>query len=1284
MTESSINSSDNNIAIIGMASRFPGASNVEQLWQNLCNGVESITFFKNNELDLSISKSIRNNPDYIKARGKIDDADKFDAAFFGISPREASIMDPQHRLFLEVTWEALENAGYVPENYNGLIGLYGGTGLNTYFINNLCSNSTLFDTLGEHQIGIANGPDYLTTRVSYKLNLRGPSISIYTGCSLSLVAVCQACDSLISYQCDIALAGGSFVWCPLKSGYLHQEGEILSADGHCRPFDARATGTVFSNGAGVVVLKRLDEALRDRDYIYAIIRGWAVNNDGSKKVSFTAPSVDGQAEVVAMAQANAGIKPETITYIETHGTGTPVGDPVEIAALSQVFRANISAKGFCAIGSIKSNIGHLDAASGVAGLIKTALMLHYKKIPPTLHFKKPNPNIDFANSPFYVVTKLADWKTDQLPRRAGVTSLGVGGTNAHVVLEEFPFKSSSEVSRSWILLPLSAKTKTALEAATSRLIEYLKQKPTLNLADVGYTLQIGRQSFNHRRIAKCKNIRNAIKALEARDPESVSTAFCKLRHRDVIFMFPGQGSQYINMGLELYKTERAFRDAMDCCAEILLPHLSHDLRDLIYPPEENIDEAAERLQQTAITQPAIFAVSYSLAQLWMSWGVRPQAMVGHSIGEYLAACIAEVFSLENALRLVALRGRLMQELPQGEMLAVPLSEKELKPLLGGNLSLALINGPSMGIVSGEEHDIKNLESLLTEKHVTSRRLHTSHAFHSKMMDTILEPFIKRVKEVKPKKPQIPFLSNVTGTWITSEEAMDPKYWAKQLRQTVRFSDCLHELYKETSRVLLEVGPGRVMSYLALQHPDKSMDNIVCSSMRHPKEQRSDVPFILSTLDKLWMAGVSIDWHKLHEGEVCQRIPLPTYPFERKRYWIEPKEKAKSEDVAGLFSPTEEERLSDAEIAVAEELTATKIDTSKDGTEQALATIWQELLGVDQINDDDNFFDLGGSSMLGAQLFARIEKFFGKKLPLSVLYESPTIKQLAKLIGEREWTEPWSSLVEIQADGAKPPLFLVHGAGGNVLIYRDLAYRLGEDQPVYGLQSQGLDGKQPFFSKVEDMATHYIKEIEAANFHGPYILAGYCLGGSIAWEMAQQLKAQGKNVILVALFETYNFSKIGNMSAHRKGYYYFQKIDFHLRNFLLLKAIDKWKFIKEKANIARGRSRVWWGMLTSAIRKNDNLTQKQSSILADIWKANDRAALAYVPAAYSGRVIQFLPLKEYTHHIGPELRMDKVALSEFVSYTLPVYPGGMMVEPFVKFLVEKLINCINKALEGKSI
>jgi len=1271
------------VAIIGMAGRFPGAANVDDLWRNLCEGVESITFFTEEDLDSSIDPALMNHPNYVKARGNLEDADKFDAAFFGITPREAEIMDPQQRIFLEVSWEVLENAGYDPDSFGGLIAVYGGTGVNTYLTNNVAVHPELIEAFGEHQTSIANAPDYLATRVSYKLNLRGPSISLYTGCSLSLVAVCQAFDSLMSYQCDMALAGGIFVHCPQNSGYLYQEGEIFSADGHCRPFDARATGTVFSSGVGIVVLKRLKDALKDGDYIYGVIRGTALNNDGSKKVSFTAPSVDGQAEVIAMAHANADVNPETISYVETHGTGTPVGDPIELAALTQAFRAKTSSKNFCALGSIKGNIGHLDAAAGVAGLIKTTFMLKHKVLPPSINFEKPNPRIAFENSPFFVNTELTDWETNGAPRRAGVSSFGVGGTNAHVVLEEAPDRETSSSSRPWILLLLSAKTSTALDAMTRNLVQHLKQYPDLNLADIAYTLQVGRKAFNHRRMCVCKTGDDAVYALETRDPRRIITSLEEPRDRDVVFMFSGQGSQYVNMGLGLYRTESQFRAVVDRCAEVLQPHLGLDLREILYPSGEDVEESAEKLKQTYITQPALFTIEYALAKLWMSWGVKLSALVGHSIGEYVAACLAGVLSLEDALSVVSMRGRLIQELPGGSMLAVPLSEKEIQPLLGENLSLALINGPSICTVSGDDEAIEDLQKELSRKGVDYRHLHTSHAFHSRIIDPILDTFAQHVKQFRLHPPQIPFLSNATGTWITPEEATDPSYWARHLRQTVRFSDCLDELLKDRNRVLLEIGPGHTLSQLARQHPKRANEHIVLSSTRHPKEEESDIAFILRTLGRLWVSGIQIDWRGFYPHENRHRLPLPTYPFERSRYWIEtggqiPITASTSPSIAPS-QPEELDRVSptNARIYSGEKSVDTYDAISSDGIEQTLANIWRDVLGIDQISIHDNFFELGGSSFMAVGLFAQIEKIFGRKLPLATLYEAPTVEHLADILRMEEWTASWASLVEIQSGGSKPPLFLIHGAGGNVLIYRDLACRLGLDQPVYGLQSRGLDGNQPFHTRIEDMASHYLKQVKAIQPQGPYLLGGYCMGGTVALEMAQQLYALGDAVALLAFMETYNFSNIKPQSLFDKGYYYLQKIDFHWRNFLLLEPIEKLTFIKEKAKVAKGRSKVWLGMITSIMGNN------QGSSLFNLWEINDRAAMSYVPKVYPGRITQFLPIKEYAHHVGPELGWGKLAAGGLETYQLPVYPAGMLVEPFAQILSEKLGGCIDKALKKQS-
>ncbi|BAY23355.1 beta-ketoacyl synthase [Calothrix sp. NIES-2100] len=900
------------IAIIGMAGRFPGAKNIEEFWQNLKDGVESISVFSEEELIAAgVEPALLNESNYVKAGGVLENIDLFDAAFFELNPKEAEITNPQHRLFLESAWEALENAGYDSQKCNNRIGVYAGASLSNY-----CSFDLNSDRVGSatsYQTLIGNDKDFLSTRVSYKLNLKGPSITVQTACSSSLVAVSLACQSLLNYQCDMALAGGVSIHTPQKTGYIAQEGGTLSPDGHCYAFDARAKGTVIGNGVGVVVLKRLQDAIADGDFIYATILGSAINNDGSGKVGYTAPSVDGQAEAIAEAMMLADVEPETISYIETHGTGTALGDPIEIAALSQVFRSTTDKKGFCAIGSVKTNIGHLDAAAGVTGLIKTALALKHKLIPPSLNFEQPNPQIDFTNSPFYVNTKLSEWQTGANPRRAGVSSLGMGGTNAHVILEEIEQRSSGSTSltnqgareqgRNYQLLVLSAKTDSALETATKNLAQYLTQHPDLKLADVAYTLQVGRKEFNYRRILVCEDIEDAIKTLNQQDIQRVLTHYQEPCQQSIAFMFPGQGAQYPNMGKELYDTEAIFREQVDRCCEILKFHLGLDLRTLIYP--QDCEVAAEKLKQTHIAQPALFVIEYALAQLWMSWGVHPQAAIGHSIGEYVAACLAGVFSLEDALTLVAARGRLMQQMPAGSMLAVSLPQEQVQALLNEELSIAASNAPSTCVVAGSHDAINTFQEKLLEKGINCRRLHVSHAFHSPMMESILEPFRQEVTKVKLHPPKMPFISNVTGTWMTNQQAIDPNYWVKHLRQTVYFSTGIYELIKQENRILLEVGTGRTLSTFAKQH---STANVIVSSLPHPQEKQSDVNFLLNSLGRLWLSGISINWSVFSGKERHQRIPLPTYPFERQRYWIErqkhlsvtPITQGKKPDIADWF------------------------------------------------------------------------------------------------------------------------------------------------------------------------------------------------------------------------------------------------------------------------------------------------------------------------------------------------------------------------------------------------
>lgn len=985
------NNMESAIAIIGMAGRFPGAKDIESFWDNLYNGVGSVKFFKREELlKMGVSEELLDNPGFTATDAILDGMDEFDAPFFGYSAREAEITDPQHRLFLESAWEALEKAGYSSEFYKGKVAVYGSANLSGYMLHNLYSNPDLVDTLGSFKIMLANGQDFLATKVSYKMNLTGPSVNVNTLCSSSSVAIHYACQNLLNYGCDIALAGGVSFQVSRGDAFFYQEGGIGSSDGLCHAFDSKASGTVSGSGLGVIVLKRLEDAVADGDHIHAVIRGTGINNDGAFKNSYTAPTVDGQAECIAEAIAVSGVNPETITYIETHGTGTDLGDPIEVAALTKAFRAYTKKKQFCAIGSVKTNIGHLVNAGGVAGLIKTVLSMEHRVLPASLNFEEPNPKIDFINSPFYVNNKLSKWETNGFPLRAGVSSFGIGGTNTHIILEEAPKQEPSEISkRPFQLIFLSAKTATALEKMTGNLVEFVSKNPNLNLADIAFTLQMGRHNFNHRRIAVCAGTDDLVHKLGTMQKQSVFSRFQKPKDQPVVFMFPGSG-EYVNMGCELFAAEEDFRVPLDKCANILKTLIGIDIYKILYPAEEDKEAAVLQMHDRKTGKGILFAVEYALAQLWISWGVKPEYMLGEAVGEYVAACISKVFSLEDALKLAV----------------------------------------------AEDADLPGAVSAI----------HFS-------------------------KAETPFISSATGNWITDSEAENPQYWLS-LRTAPRFNEGLQLVMNDPDQIIMEIGPGNKLSTYAQKYKKQDTDQAILNCMKAENEKISEEEALLVCAGKFWLAGGKLDWEKYYAGERRRRIQLPTYPFERQRYWIEPGKRdsskpdmyiEKKEDLSNeiidsklkegvitlnislddaekrgeqfeeIFAFREKlEKLSEEFPNISSKINISKIglktggQTGSAGTnnsklklrprpalgtsyeaptndvEKAIIEKWQEVLGFDKIGINDDFFELGGHSLIAAAVATELSKKFDVQIPLRTLFEKTTPAQIAKLIETYKW------------------------------------------------------------------------------------------------------------------------------------------------------------------------------------------------------------------------------------------------------------------------------------------
>ncbi|QNK01621.1 polyketide synthase [Dyella telluris] len=970
------------IAVIAAAGRFPGAADVEAFWANLCEGRESITHFDAGELDASIPASLRSDPAYVAARGIVDGVEDFDAAFFGMSPREAELMDPQQRIFLELCWECLERGGYTPDRHEAPVGVFGGMYHATYFQHHLTHRPDLIEKLGAFLVSLANEKDFLATRVAHKLNLTGPAVNVSSACSTSLVAICQAVAALRAGQCEMAIAGGASITCPPRSGYLTQEGSMLSPDGHTRTFSAQAQGTVFSDGAAVVLLKRWSDAQRDGDDVLALIRGIAINNDGGGKASFTAPSCEGQAAVIAMALADAGVDARSISYVEAHGTATPLGDPIEIEGLTTAFRQHTDDCGYCAIGSVKSNIGHTVIAAGATGLIKTALALHERLLPPSLHVQGTNPKIDFANSPFVINDALRAWPASEAPLRAGVSSFGVGGTNAHVILEEAPATTPSDAAHGPQLLFLSGRTPTAMAAAAARLADHLSAHPAINLADVGSTLLHGRKAFSQRATVVASSTDEAIARLRELSASSAHEA--RKPAPEVVFLFPGQGSQYAGMGKALYDSEPGFRAAMDDCAEALRAELGFDLRERL------LDSDATALRETSLTQPATFAIEYALAKLWLSMDITPTAMIGHSVGEFVAAVIAGVMTLADGARLIARRGQLMQAMPAGAMLSVRLGADALRARLPDTLSLAAENSPNASVVSGENAQVEAFRIQLEAEGIACRLLQTSHAFHSAMMDPVLEPFRAEVARVALAAPVIPIISTLTGEPLGDADATSPDYWTRHLRGTVRFSPALLTQLAGEPRVFLEVGPRNALSTLTRQHAPSRSHQVVSSLADGEAGERAAW---VGAMGDLWSAGLPVAVCALDRRANRRRVRLPTYPFERKRHWVEAAalaaaaQSAAQDNVVPLFTPSP--------VPVVEPTMDVIASGANAGSPRharllaQLTELFEDVSGAELQGEDPTagFVELGLDSLSLTQVALQLQKTFALKITFRELMES---------------------------------------------------------------------------------------------------------------------------------------------------------------------------------------------------------------------------------------------------------------------------------------------------------
>ena len=1267
------------IAIVGLAGRFPQAANVEEFWANLAAGRDCFTEFSVDHIvGEGVPRDVVERPEYVRRASVIAEPDGFDNRFFRYSPKEAELIDPQQRVMLECAVEAFESAGYDPHRFPGLIGLWAGIGVNNYFLKYIVPRGS-FEEVVDSQAIISNDKDYMASRIAYKLGLRGPALAVQSACSSSLVAVNMACLSLLTYQCDMALAGGVFLQTPRARGYLYREGDIFSPDGFIRAFDKGANGTVLGEGCGLVVLRRLEDAIAEGDHVLAVIRGSAVNNDGAARAGYMVPGVSGQVELLTMAQTMAGVSPEDISYIETHGTGTSLGDPIEVAALTQVFRRFTDERGFCGIGSVKTNIGHLDVAAGVTGLIKTVCALQHQQIPPTINFTEPNPELRISESPFTIVDKLVDWRPRHGRRIAGVSSFGMGGTNAHVILEEYPpRKKSDPSSRRWHIVPISAAASSALVQMRSNLAKHLERNPDASLPDTAWTLAAGRAQLPFRRCVVADSIEKAAIGLAEQNGLYGIEGEAGHGRRPIIFLFSGQGTQYYQMGIDLYRLEPVFRENMDTCSRFLGPLVGKaSLIDILYG---NDAELGASVNQTAVSQAALFAIEYAIGRLLESYGVTPSALVGHSIGEVAAACEAGIFSLEDALTLVRERGRLMQSMAPGTMIAIPRSESEVRKILPDGLDLAVVNGPNISVVSGPPQEVESFAKRLDSQDIKFRRLVTSHAYHSRMMDPAAQAFADFVRCVPAHVPRIPLTSNLTGGWMTPEQGADLLYWSKHLRHTVRFADNLKAVAERFGApLLLEIGPGNTLCSIARQQGESVASLPAVPTLHHPQQHVPDQAFFLRAIGALWCYGSETDLGALYAGEKRLKAQLPTYPFERQRFWLGAGAENKTEDEKPASGPPEKTRKTRLRPDSPEK----KPGKQRRANEDDLKKIWSKALGISHIGSNDNFFELGGHSLLAVNIITELEKIFGIRLPLASLIEAPTIKEfLAHL---ERWKSGAASpyLVPLNAKGSKPPFFLLHSHGGNILEYHPLANLIKDDRPVYAIQCRGLDGSPVEDMDVEDMAATYLKEIRSIQPNGPYYLGGYCFGGYLSLEIAQLLKAEQEDVNLMVLINSathlFNNYEPGMSRMGRTLCALNDRIALEWDELAGQTARKKIQRVMMRAgrmlDLAQNKIEIILDGLPAGSRFR---IRKHSLVyyLERIAEVNDRAWARYRPKPYDGKVV-FLRARKQPRGLirDPLLGWKDFLTGELHVHEVPGFRQNMLDEPNVtevaKYILERL-------------